>query len=45
MSGEFNKHIEILYKELKEKLIFTKKQLEFIIDATGYNATLKNFES
>lgn len=44
MSGEFNRQLEALYNDLKEKLIFTKKHLEVVIDAISYNATVKDYE-
>jgi hypothetical protein len=44
MSGEFNRQVEASYNDLKEKLIFTKKHLEVIIDSINYNAVIKNYE-
>ena len=44
MSGEFNKSTEINYNELKEKFIFTKKNLEIIINSINYNLVLKDYE-
>ena len=45
MSGEFNRQLEGVYNELKEKFLFTKSQIAVVVQAIGSELVLREYEA